>query len=79
MSEAELEDQAVTLDSIEAQQRVSFGPAQGNSIPLDWAEPLLWRLYAAHPEAFGKQLMALYGERRLGQAWTVTKPRKRAG
>jgi hypothetical protein len=75
----ELEDQATTLDSIEAQQRVSFGPAPGNSIPLDWAQPLLWRLHAAHPAAFGKQLVELYAERRLGQAFTVTTKRRRGG
>ena len=57
--------------------RVKFGPAAGNSIPADWAEPLLCRLFAAHPEAFGRQLHELYDERRLGLGLTVTKKRKR--
>lgn len=57
--------------------RVKFGPAAGNSIPADWAAPLLQRLFAAYPEAFGKQLHELYDERRLGLGLTVTKRRKR--
>lgn len=69
------EDSHVALD----RKRVTFGPADGNSIPEDWAQPLLWRLHEAHPAAFGRQLLELYAERRLGQAWTVTKKRQRAG
>jgi hypothetical protein len=59
--------------------RVRFGDAPGNSIPAEWVGPLLRRLHAAHPEAFGRQLLELYAELRLGQAWTVTKKRQRAG
>ena len=59
--------------------RIRFGPAAGNSIPADWAGPLLRRLHDAHPAAFGKQLMELYAEIRLGQALTVAKKRTRAG
>lgn len=59
--------------------RVRFGPAPGNTIPESWAQPLLERLHRAHPEAFGRQLMELYAELRLGQAWTVTRPRRKRG
>jgi hypothetical protein len=66
------------LDELDA-GRVRFGSAPGNTIPADWAQPLLRRLHDRHPEAFGRVLMELYAEIRLGQAWTVTRPRQRRG
>lgn len=59
------------------QERVQFGPAAGNSMPAEWAPLLLRRLYTAHPAAFGKQLMELYAEQRLGQPLTVARRRDR--
>lgn len=59
--------------------RIRFGSAPGNTIRAEWAEPLLRRLHDAYPAAFGKQLMELFAEQTLGQAWTVTKPRKKRG
>jgi hypothetical protein len=46
-------------------------------MPEEWAPLLLQRLYRAHPAAFGKQLMELYAEQRLGQDLTATKRRER--
>lgn len=57
--------------------RIRFGSAPGNTIPEAWAGALLRRLHDKYPAAFGKQLMELYAELTLGQAWTVTKPRQK--
>jgi hypothetical protein len=68
---ADVDGQAVEL--------VAFGNAPGNKVRADWQLDLLRRLWKAHPEAFGRQLMELYAEKTLEQPWTVTKKRKRAG
>jgi hypothetical protein len=75
-------DQADELDDgypVAEPGRVQFGPAAGNSIPADWVEPLLARLWAAHPEQFGQQLMELYLEMRLDglEGFRVTRTRNR--
>jgi hypothetical protein len=65
------------LDGAESGRRTSFGKAPGNSIPEEWVEELLWRLYAADPQGFGIILMDLYRERRLDDvALSVTRTRK---
>jgi hypothetical protein len=70
---SELDGQAHELGN----GRIQFGAAAGNTIPADWAAPLLRRIHDRHPAAFGKILMEYYAEVRLGQALTVTRARQR--
>ena len=80
---AELDDRRGELDGqaheLDDTGRIRFGSAPGNTIPEEWAAPLLRRLHDRMPAAFGKVLMEYYAQVRLGQSLTVTRARQRRG
>ena len=55
--------------------RVRFGDAPGNEIPADWAELLLRRLFALHPQTVGQQLAEVAAEQLAGVKVRAVKPR----
>ena len=57
-------------------ERVTFGPAPGNSIPADWAPLLLARLFARVRQSFGEELAELAAEELAGVEVKASRPRK---
>jgi len=46
--------------------RVPFGDAAGNSIPAEWVEPLLRKLFSTNRQAFSRALAEVATEQMTG-------------